>query len=128
MTRRCDRIRLSASQSFTPSEIDALYEVLSGILVGRDMRFIGRSPVVSKLAKKAIAMRATVARKRVLREDLASEIGRPDPARVRSVAVDTEIPVEEPQPKPDGTRWGGKHKWSRERAMPRSEYRGAKTQ
>lgn len=88
MTRRCDRIRLSASQSFTEAEVNALSELLVTVLAGRDARVIARSPVIVRLAQKTHRMRASVAKRRALREDLAAEFGQPDPQRKSPVGAE----------------------------------------
>ena len=77
--RRCDRARLSASTSFSGSEVEQLDEIVRLILRGADLRIIARSPIVATLARRVATMKARIATLREARKSL--DLGAPDPNR-----------------------------------------------
>ncbi len=83
MTRRCDVIKLAATQSFTAIEVDLLHQLLLTALRGGDVRVLVGRPEVAGLLRKARTMKKTIKRQRKRREELASEIGTRDPQRSR---------------------------------------------
>jgi len=52
--------RLSASQSFSVEEVEAMHELFSKLLLGADLKILRRAPVYAKLHAKITAMKHRV--------------------------------------------------------------------
>lgn len=61
--------RISASQSFTPSEVAWMDQLLRTVLRGGDVRAFATSDLMSKWMRKVQTMRQTVERSRVERKE-----------------------------------------------------------
>lgn len=68
-------VKLAASTSFTPAELDALDELLGVVRRGGDARVIVRAPSFGDIARKVLAMRHTVERQRVRRAEIVASRG-----------------------------------------------------
>ena len=77
--RRCDRVRLAASTSFTEREVLVLDEILSKLLRGAGLREIGPSPQITNIVRKIQKMKLTIGRQRERRRK--QPLGAPDPVR-----------------------------------------------
>lgn len=64
--------RLSASQSFTPEEVECLHFLLTSLLRGGDVRAVTRNKAFASLYRKALTMKVRLqqqAEKRASRKD-----------------------------------------------------------
>jgi phosphatidylserine/phosphatidylglycerophosphate/cardiolipin synthase-like enzyme len=81
--RRCDRLRLAASSSFSAAEIALLDQLLAALRRGADVRLLVRTPEARAIMRKVEAMKLTLVRQHVKRDAAIDELGKPDPARER---------------------------------------------
>jgi hypothetical protein len=79
--RRCDLVRISASASFTRTEVELLEQLVGALLRGGDARGLVRRPETAAIARKVRAMRAAIDRQKARRAELEHELGQPDPNR-----------------------------------------------
>jgi len=81
MARRCDKIRLAASTSFTPEEIWLLNTILSRVEASNNSKRLVNTVEFRSVTRKVLAMKKRIDTIRALRAALAAEMGEYDPNR-----------------------------------------------